>query len=109
MCVDLDYPHFRFANRFVAKDPTKGEINVEVVYPLLARPEWTEVTKFGGKQGVDAGSGWRMSRDADLKPDFAGKRARGALRRAALHRAAHPGNAGEWRVDDVWIDPRMRY
>ena len=47
-CADLDYPHFRFFNRFVAKDPAGGKILVEVVYPQLANPEWTDVIEFDG-------------------------------------------------------------
>lgn len=106
-CVDLDYPHFRFANRFIARDPSKGEILVEVVYPKLARPDWTEVSKFDGAQGVAAGANWRLSSDVDLKPDFGGD-VPGARYVALRFTALRTGYAGEWRVDDVWIDPRMR-
>ena len=108
MCVDLDYPHFRFFSKFVAKDPAGGKILVEVVYPQLARPEWTEVKEFDGKQSAPAGSGnWLLSPDVDLKPDFAGS-VPGARYVALRFTALKTGYAGEWRVDDVWIDPRMK-
>jgi hypothetical protein len=107
MCVDLDYPHFRFANKFVARDPSKGKILVEVVYPQLRSPEWTEVIDFDGKQGQLAGTGsWRLSQDVQLKPDFAGD-VWGARYVALRFTALQTGYAGEWRVDDIWIDPRM--
>ena len=107
MCVDLDYPHFRFANKFVAKDPAGGKILVEVVYPQLRSPEWTEVIDFDGKQSQLAGAGsWRLSQDVQLKPDFAGD-APGARYVALRFTALKTGYAGEWRVDDIWIDPRM--
>ena len=105
-CVDLDYPHFRFFNHFVAKDPSKGEILVEVVYPQLRSPEWTEVSKFDGKQGTATSGSWRLSSDVDLKPDFAGS-VPGARYVALRFTALKTGYAGEWRVDDVLIDPRL--
>ena len=107
-CVDLDYPYFRFFNRFVAKDPSKGEILVEVVYPQLRNPEWTEVTKFDGTQGTPVSGSWRLSSDVALKPDFAGG-VPGARYVALRFTALHTGYSGEWRVDDIWIDPRAKY
>lgn len=108
MCVDLDYPHLRFAHRFTARDPSKGEIQVEVVYPHVRSPEWQEAKKFDGKQGDAAGTpGWRLSPDVDLKPDTGGK-AWGARYVALRFTALPTRHAGEWLVDDVWIDPRMR-
>lgn len=107
MCVDLDFPHFRFANKFVARDPAGGKIRVEVVYPQLQSPEWTDVIEFDGKQSQLAGPGnWRLSQDVQLKPDFAGD-VPGARYVALRFTALKTGYAGEWRVDDVWIDPRM--
>ena len=108
MCVDLDYPHFRFFNKFVAKDPAGGKILVEVVYPQLASPEWTDVIEFDGKASQLAGAGnWRLSQDVELKPDFAGDTP-GARYVALRFTALKTGYAGEWRVDDIWIDPRMK-
>ena len=109
MCVDLDYPHFRFFNKFVAKDPAGGKILIEVTYPSLPGPEWTEVKEFDGKQGSSAGAGsWRLSPDVDLKPDFGGS-VPGARYVALRFTALRTGYSGEWRVDDIWVDPRARH
>lgn len=109
MCVDLDYPHLRFFNKFVAKDPAGGKIRVEVVYPQLANPHWTDVIEFDGKASAPAGAGnWRLSQDVDLKPDFAGSMP-GARYVALRFTALKTGYAGEWRVDDIWIDPKARH
>ena len=97
MCIDLNYPHFRFANKFVATDPAVGKIRVEVVYPKLAYPEWTDVIEFDGKNSQLAGAGnWRLSHDVDLKPDFGGQVPGAryvALRFTALKTGACPGVA----------------
>ena len=66
MCVDLDYPYFRFFNKFVAKDPAGGKILVEVVYPQLANPHWTEVKDFDGKQSALAGRATGGSRRTSI-------------------------------------------
>ena len=88
MCVDLDYPHFRFAHKFVGKDPAGGKILVEVVYPQLRSPEWTEVIDFDGKQGQLAGvRELAYSQDVELKPDFAGSRRARATSRCASPRS----------------------
>lgn len=108
MCVDLDYPHFRFANKVVGKGAKGVEIKIEVVYPQLADPEWTEVKQFDGFQGDTVASGWRISPDVDLKPDFGGQTPGAryvALRFTAVKKST---TSAEFRVDDVFIDPRMR-
>ena len=81
---------------------------MEVVYPQLPRPVWTEVKKFDGFQGDPVASGWRISPDMDLKPDFGGSVPGAryvALRFTAVKKAS---TTAEFRVDDVFIDPRMR-
>jgi hypothetical protein len=108
MCVDLDYPHFRFAHKVVGRNAGGVEINVEVTYPQLKRPVWTEVKQFDGYQGNVVASGWRISPDVDLKPDFGGSVAGAryvALRFTAVKKSS---TSAEFRVDDVYIDPRMR-
>jgi hypothetical protein len=107
MCVDLDYPHLRLAHKVVGKGASNIELLTEVVYPQLPAPEWTEVKQFDGWQGDAVGSGWRISPDIDLKPDFGGSTPGAryvALRFTAVKKAR---TAAEVRVDDVFIDPRM--
>ncbi len=108
MCVDLDYPHLRFAHQVVGAKASDMEIRVEVVYPQLAQPEWVEVKHFDGKKGDAVQSGRRISPDVDLKPQLGGKLwgARDvALRFTAVQKSKTPA---EYHVDDVFIDPRMR-
>ena len=102
MCVDLDYPTFRVLTKAVHK-PDSSEFKVEVVYPDSDKPEWVELTKFDGKQFTNAGSGWRLTSDMDMKPDLGGKRA--GFRRVAFRLTALSGN---WSVDDLYVDPRRR-
>lgn len=108
MCVDLDYPHVRLAHKVVGEGARDVELKIEVVYPKLPDPEWTEVKQFDGYQGDVVASGWRLSPDLDLKPDLGGDvpGARyAALRITAV--AKSPTSAEFW-VDDVLVDPRMR-
>ncbi len=105
-CVDLDYPHARLAHKVVGTGASGVELKVEVVYPTLAAPHWTEVKQFDGSQGDPVASGWRISPDVDLKPEFGGD-AWGArfvaLRLTAVKK--YPTTA-QIRVDDLFIDPR---
>lgn len=102
MCVDLDYPTFRLLTKAVGRTDS-SEFKIEVVYPDSKKPEWNELSKFDGKQFVDAGSGWRLTSDMDMKPDLGGKTA--GFRRAAFRFTALAGN---WRVDDLYVDPTRR-
>ena len=58
MCIDLDYPFFRFLTRAVGR-ADDAELKVEVIYPEARNPGFEEMTKFDGAQGTAAGSGWR--------------------------------------------------
>ena len=102
MCVDLDYPTFRVLTKAVGK-PDSSEVKIEVVYPDSKKREWEELSKFDGKQFVNAGSDWRLTSDMDMKPDLGGKTA--GFRRVAFRFTALSGN---WRVDDLYVDPRRR-
>ena len=89
MCVDLDYPHFRFFHQFVGqgsgrrRDPASRSSTRS-----LPGPEWTEVKQFDGKQGSPAGAGsWRISPRRRPQAGLRRQRAGRALRRAAVHRA----------------------
>jgi hypothetical protein len=108
MCVDLDYPHLRFAHKVVGRGAGGIEIKTEVVYPQLRNPVWTEVKQFDGFQGDRVASGWRITPDVDLKPDFGGQVPGAryvALRLTAVRKSS---TSAEFRVDDVFVDPRMR-
>jgi hypothetical protein len=107
-CVDLDYPHMRFAHKVVGTGASNLEIRTEVVYPQLRRPEWTEVKQFDGYQGDPVSSGWRITPDVDMKPDFGGSVPGAryvALRFTAVKKAR---TSAKVMIDDVFIDPRMR-
>jgi hypothetical protein len=108
MCVDLDYPHLRFAHRVTGSNTSGVEIKVEVVYPQNTNPVWTEVKQFDGYQGNTVGFGWRISPDVDIKPDFGGQTAGAryvALRFTAVKKFT---TSAEFRVDDIYVDPYMR-
>lgn len=102
MCVDLDYPTFRVLTKAVRASDS-AEFKIEVVYPDSPKPFWEELAKFDGKQFTNAGSGWRLTNDMDMKPDLGGKLA--GFRRVAFRFTALSGN---WRVDDLYVDPTRR-
>ncbi len=107
MCVDLDYPHMRFAHKLIGTGSAL-ELKTEVVYPQVVNPTWTDVKQFDGYQGSAVASGWRISPEVDLKPDFGGQLAGAryvALRFTAVKKAA---TTAEFRVDDMFVDPFRR-
>ena len=108
MCVDLNYPHARLAHKVTGSGASGVELEVEVVYPQLADPEWVEVKQFDGHHGDQVASGWRISPEIDLKPQLGGD-AWGAryvaLRITAVKKAT---TSAQFRVDDLYVDPRMR-
>ena len=100
MCVDLNYPTFRF---FVAQleADTDSDLAVDVIYPALAKNNVREAKKFK----LRAKDGWRLSDDIKLEPQRLGKRS--GWRRIAIRFRVEPGKkASAYRVDDVLIDPR---
>jgi hypothetical protein len=102
MCVDIDYPTFRLPVR--AYDPNGAtDLDIEVRYPDAGDSSWKKVRTESGKLH----EGWRVTSDIDLKPDTysgqAGQR-RVDLRFSARGKTGAPG----WRIDDVYVDPRMR-
>lgn len=99
MCVDFDYPTFRL----MSKALSKGEFKIEITYPDAPRPVWEELKKYDGYQFTSAGSGWKLTDDIDMKIDLGGQQA--GFRRVAFRLTALTGN---WRVDDVYVDPRRR-
>jgi hypothetical protein len=100
MCVDLNYPSFRFfASQFEAE--TDSDLAIDVIYPSLAKDNVREAKKFRLK----AKDGWRLSDDIKLDPQRLGKRS--GWRRVAIRFRVEPGKkSSAYRVDDVLIDPR---
>lgn len=104
MCIDLTYPHLRFYGKAMGA-AADAKIGVEVVYPDVDNPVFEEIKQFDGKQGTSAGLGWRLSDDVDLKPDLGGKS--NATRRVALRfTSLGTKRGGDFRLDDVYIDPK---
>jgi hypothetical protein len=102
MCVDLNYLTFRFAHNALT-DPDQAEISIEVVYPNTSRPEFKEMKHFDGRQGTHREGDWLLSDDVDLQPDRGGSRWGGRLTLIKFKALS-----GSWRIDDVFVDPRMR-
>jgi hypothetical protein len=102
MCVDLNYPTFRVLAKAV-RNADSAEFRIEVAYPDADKPAWEELSKFDGKQFTNAGSGWRLTDHMDMKPELGGKA--WGYRRVAFRFTALAGN---WRLDDLYVDPRRR-
>ena len=100
MCVDLNYPTFRFFVSQLEAD-TDSDLAVDVIYPALAENNVREAKKFR----LRAKDGWRLSDDIKLEPQRLGKRS--GWRRIAIRFRVEPGKkASAYRVDDILIDPR---
>jgi hypothetical protein len=96
-CVDLNYPTFRF---FAAQLAQKGgSLKVDVIYPQLPKGN------VHGAGDMHSNPHWGLSKDFKLEPQRAGKKA--GWRKVAIRFRAD-ANEGDWRVDDILIDPRMR-
>ena len=97
-CVDLHYPTFRF---FAAQLAQKGgSLKVDVIYPQLSKRG-----NVHGVGDVKSNPHWGLSKDFKLEPQRAGKKA--GWRKVAIRFRAD-AHEGDWRVDDILIDPRMR-
>jgi hypothetical protein len=100
MCVDLNYPTFRFFVSQLEED-TDSDLAVDVIYPALARNNVREAKKLK----LRAKDGWRLSDDIKLEPQRLGKRS--GWRRVAIRFRVEDGKkASDYRVDDILIDPR---
>ena len=94
-CVDLNYPTFRF---FSSKG--SAPLNVDVIYPAIGAKKLKATTIKGGSPS------WTLTKDVDLRPTVVTKDA--GWRLVQLRYVAATGASGDWLVDDVLIDPRMR-
>jgi hypothetical protein len=100
MCVDLHYPTMRL----MAKGQQgKGVLQVEVIYPDSDNPVFQPVGSLAA-----AGKDWQASDDVSVFPERGG--AAPGMRRVALRftSAANDGTAGEWKIDDLYVDPHRR-
>jgi hypothetical protein len=116
MCVDLDYPHLRFAHKVIGRHAKAVEIKVEVVYPQAEDAGWVQTGQVDRVASTPVGAGWRVSPDVALRPELGGTQwgARDVALRftavpAADARARRASAGAEVRVDDVFIDPRARF
>ena len=100
MCVDLNYPTFRFFATQLEQD-TDAELAVDVIYPGLAKNNVRQAKKYRLKSR----DGWRLSDDVKLEPQRLGKAS--GWRKIAIRFRVKPGNKpATYRIDDVLIDPR---
>jgi hypothetical protein len=101
MCVDLDYPSFRFfATQLAAQ--TDSALAVDVVYPALSRNNVRQAKLLR----LNARDGWKLSDDIKLEPQRLGKK--WGWRRVALRfRNVAGKQPGAFRIDDILVDPRL--
>jgi hypothetical protein len=101
ICVDLDYPTFRFFAAQLERD-TDSELSVDVVYPGLDKNNVREAKTFR----LRARDGWRLSDSINLEPQRLGKR--WGWRRIAIRFRVDEGKklSAAYRVDDLLVDPR---
>lgn len=103
MCVDLYHPHMRIVTRATSRSMPASDLKlgVQVAYPESATPGFRRVDTVTGVEGSDARRGWRVSTDIPLRPERGGTRP--GPRLAALRFTAVSGN---WKIDDIYVDPR---
>ena len=89
MCVDLNYPTFRFFVSQLEAD-TDSDLAVDVIYPALAKNNVREAKKFR----LRAKDGWRLSDDIKLEPQRLGKQVRVAQDRHPLPSRARQEGLG---------------
>ena len=100
MCVDLNYPTFRFFATQLEQD-TDAELAVDVIYPALAKNNVRQAKKYRLKSK----DGWQLTSDVKLEPQRLGKAS--GWRKIALRFRVNPGNKpATYQIDDVLIDPR---
>jgi hypothetical protein len=100
-CVDERYPHFRVTGGNLGVE--KAKIQVSVVYPGLENN-----VRRAEDFDVDHKDRWKLSKKIKVKPNHGRKV--GGWRLVALRfevKEAKPG--ADARVDDILVDPKMRY
>jgi hypothetical protein len=101
MCVDPDYPTFRFPVRATGR---RASIRVEVSYPWS---RWGGDFRKSDSFKVDGDEGWTLSPHLDLDPDRGGSGP--GWRPMAIRLIARTGGGDTGaELDDVYVDPRMK-
>jgi hypothetical protein len=100
-CVDERYPHFRISVGQLGEK--KVQVRVSVVYPGLAKNVRREADV-----DADEKHPWKLSKRLAIKPREGLKQ--GGWRLVALRfEVVKAEDVADARVDDILIDPRMRY
>ena len=97
MCIDLDYPTARF---FASNSTEDGDLQVDVMYvdhKKAYKPH--KVAKLKAKQHR------MLTKDIKINPNRGGKEA--GWRRVAFRFVADD-DKGDFRIDDFYVDPRLR-
>ena len=97
MCVDMTYPTARMWARTLGGD---GDVKFSVSYAgtkTELRPQ--DVGHLHGERNA-----WKLSGDVHIKPELAGKDT--GWRKVAFVLTAG-GKAGQFQIDDIYVDPRM--
>jgi len=98
MCIDLNYPTVRFMVRNSLGDDADLAVQVMYVDHDSAYKPHT-ATKLKAKRS------WALTKDIKLDPQRGGKEA--GWRRVAFRFVAHK-DKGDFQIDDLYVDPRMR-
>ena len=80
--------------------PARGTARLLVIYPALGTKKPKATTVQGGA------AAWSLTNDVSLRPTLVTSNT--GWRLVQLRFNAGTGATGDWRVDDVLIDPRMR-
>lgn len=100
-CVDLNYPTFRFL-ALQQQQAADAGLQVDVIYPEIAKGN---VHMAANYKPLNA---WTLMKDVKLEPQRAGKKV--GWRKVALRfRVPSTKKGGNWKVDNVLVDPRCRY
>jgi hypothetical protein len=100
-CVDERYPSFRITTGQLGTE--KAKVDVSVVYPGLEKNVRRE-----GDADADPKHPWKLSKALDIKPKHGLKR--GGWRLVALHFEVEKAEQGaDVRIDDILVDPKMRF
>ena len=103
MCVDLNYPTFRFATQHL--DP-ETKLRVRVAYPEADDPSWRKAATID----LDGSGAWALTDHLPLEPERGGAEAGARKVAIKLTVSGRDGEAGDggFSVDDVYVDPRSR-
>ena len=99
MCIDLNYPSMRYFVRDANDDKTR--LSTQVMY-LDSSTAYAPYTV--GK--LDPKAGWSLTEDIEIDPTRGGVDP--GWRRVAFRLVAPTTLGSDMRIDDLYVDPRMR-